>query len=152
MNIFRAQDILGLTDIRMEYLREDFPLMTENEAAEIKERLPRYYEKHLNEDFFAYIAEDEGRTVGSAFLAVKELPPNPSFPNGRVGTVLNVFTEAGHRRQGIATALMELLISDARDMELHHIELKATKDGLPLYRKLGFVTEKTAYTAMKLFL
>ena len=152
MNIFRAQDISGLTDIRMEYLREDFPLMTENEAAEIKERLPRYYEKHLNEDFFAYIAEDEGRTVGSAFLAVKELPPNPSFPNGRVGTVLNVFTEAGHRRQGIATALMELLISDAKDMGLHHIELKATKDGLPLYRKLGFVTEKNAYTAMKLFL
>ena len=152
MNIFRAKDISGLTDIRMKYLREDFPFMTDAEAEHIREGLPRYYEKHLNVDFFAYIAEDDGRIIGSAFLTVTELPPNPSFPNGKVGTVLNVFTEAGHRRQGIATALMELLISDARDMGLHHIELKATKDGLPLYRKLGFVTEKNAYTAMKLFL
>lgn len=152
MNIFRAQDISGLTDIRMKYLREDFPFMTDAEAEHIREGLPRYYEKHLNVDFFAYIAEDGGRTVGSAFLAVKELPPNPSFPNGRVGTVLNVFTEAGHRRQGIATALMELLIADAKTMELDYIELKASADGYPLYKKLGFEKSVSSFTPMKLIL
>ena len=77
---------------------------------------------------------------------------NPNFPKGRVGTVLNVFTESSHRRQGIATALMELLISDSKTLELDYIELKATKDGYPLYKKLGFEAEKSEYTPMKLML
>jgi len=152
MNIFRAQNVSGLAEIRMKYLHEDFPDMTTAQAAQIKAKLPRYYADHLNCDLFVYLAEDGGKIIGSAFLTVRELPPNPNFPNGRVGTVLNVFTEASHRRQGIATALMELLISDARVMELDHIELKATEDGYPLYRKLGFEAEKATYTAMKLFL
>ncbi|EWM52484.1 GNAT family N-acetyltransferase [Ruminococcus flavefaciens] len=152
MNIFRAQNASGLVDIRLRYLREDFPDMTDAEAEHIKEGLPRYYAKHLNDDFFAYIAEDEGRVIGSAFLTVTEFPPNTSFPNGRVGTVLNVFTEASRRRQGIATALMELLISDAKNMELDYIELKASKDGYPLYRKLGFEKSSSSFTPMKLIL
>ena len=152
MNIFRARNDSGLAEIRLRYLREDFPDMTEAEEERIKAGLPRYYAEHLNIDFFAYIAEDEGRIVGSAFLAVRELPPNPSFPNGRVGTVLNVFTEASRRRQGIATALMELLISDSKQMKLDYIELKASKDGYPLYRKLGFEKSVSPFTPMKLIL
>ena len=150
MNVFRAQNAHGLADIRMKYLREDFKDMTDAEAAQIKAKLPRYYADHLNCDFFAYLAEDQGKIIGSAFLTVREMPPNPNFPRGRVGTVLNVFTESSHRRQGIATALMELLISDAKTLELDYIELKATDDGYPLYKKLGFETEKSEYTPMKL--
>ena len=98
MNIFRAQNVSGLAEIRMKYLREDFPDMTTAQAAQIKAKLPRYYSDHLNCDFFAYLAEEGGKIIGSAFLTVRGLPPNPNFPSGRVGTVLNVFTEASHRR------------------------------------------------------
>ena len=150
MNIFRAQNVSGLAEIRMKYLREDFPFMTDAEAARINAKLPRYYADHLNCDFFAYLAE--GKIIGSAFLTVREMPPNPNFPNGRVGTVLNVYTEASKRRQGIATALMELLITDAKTMELDYIELKATKDGYHLYKKLGFEKTSSSYTPMKLML
>jgi GNAT superfamily N-acetyltransferase len=150
MNIFRAQNALGLADIRIKYLREDFPEMTDAEAAKIKARLPRYYADHLNCDLFAYLAEDGGKLVGSAFLTVREMPPNPNFPRGRVGTVLNVFTEADYRRQGIATELMELLIKDAKTMELDYIELQASEDGYPLYRKLGFEDKRSPFTPMKL--
>lgn len=150
MNIFRAQNVSGLAEIRMKYLLEDFPDMTTAQAAQIKAKLPRYYSDHLNCDFFAYLAEDGGKIIGSAFLTVRELPPNPNFPNGRVGTVLNVFTEASHRRQGIATALMELLISDAKVMELDYIELKASEDGYRLYKQMGFEVENTGFTNMKL--
>ena len=152
MNIFRAQNVSGLAEIRMKYLREDFPFMTDAEAARINAKLPRYYADYLNCDFFAYLAEDEGKIIGSAFLTVREMPPNPNFPNGRVGTVLNVYTEASKRRQGIATALMELLITDAKTMELDYIELKATKDGYHLYKKLGFEKTSSSYTPMKLML
>lgn len=150
MDIFRAENTAGLTDIRMEYLREDFPEMPDEQAEYIRERLPRYYEEHLNRDFFAYLAEDKGNIVGSAFLVIKEMPPNSNFPDGRIGTVLNVYVKLGYRRQGIAKALMELLISDAKAFKLDYIELKASDDGYPLYKKLGFKVENTGFTNMKL--
>lgn len=152
MNIFRAKNAAGLTDIRMAYLMEDFPEMPAEQAEQIRARLPRYYADHLNCDFFAYIAVDEEKTIGSAFLVLNEMPPNPSFPNGRTGTVLNVYASPEYRRHGTASQLMELLISDAREMELDYIELKASADGYPLYKKLGFEDSISSFKPMKLIL
>ena len=88
--------------------------------------------------------------MGSAFLVVNEMPPNASFPNGRTGTVLNVYVAPAYRRQGIAKALMELLIADAKALELDFIELKASADGYPLYKKLGFKDSVSSFRPMKL--
>ena len=150
MEIFRAQNAAGLTDIRMEYLLEDFPEMSNEQAAHIRAKLPRYYAEHLNVDFFAYIAEDNGKPVGSAFLVINEMPPNSNFPNGRTGTVLNVYVAPDYRRQGIASKLMEMLISDAKTMELDFIKLEASADGYPLYKKLGFEDSVSSFRPMKL--
>ena len=152
MKIFRAQTTDGLTDIRMAYLCEDFPEMTAELAEQIRSRLPRYYAEHLSCDFFAYVAENEGTVIGSAFLTVQEMPPNPSFPHGRTGTVLNVYVSPEYRRQGIASQLMELLISDAREMGLDYIELKASAEGYPMYKKLGFEDSISSFKPMKLIL
>ena len=54
MNIIRAQDTAGLADIRMAYLLEDFPEMSAEQAEYIRGKLPKYYESHLNNDFYAY--------------------------------------------------------------------------------------------------
>ncbi len=45
---------------------------------------------------------------------------------------------------------MELLISDAKVMELDYIELKASEDGFKLYKQMGFEVENTGFTNMKL--
>ena len=134
----------------MKYLHEDFPEMSDELAEQIKARLPRYYAEHLNCDFFAYIAEDNGQTIGSAFLVLNEMPPNSSFPNGRTGTVLNVYVSPEYRRKGIASRLMELLISDAKSMQLDYIELKASEEGYHLYKKLGFENIISQFRPMKL--
>lgn len=150
MNIYRAQNAAGLTEIRMAYLCEDFPEMPAEQAEQIRSMLPRYYAKHLNCDFFAYVAEASGKIIGSAFLVLNEMPPNPSFPHGRTGTVLNVYVSPEYRHKSVASQLMELLISDARAMELDYIELKASEDGYPLYKKLGFGDSVSHFKPMKL--
>lgn len=150
MELLRAQNAAGLTDIRMAYLLEDFPEMVAEQAERIRARLPRYYAEHLNVDFFAYIAEDNGKPVGSAFLVLNEMPPNSNFPGGRTGTVLNVYVAPDYRRQGIASKLMEMLISDAKALELDFIELKASSDGYPMYKKLGFEDSVSSFRPMKL--
>ena len=119
-------------------------------AEHIKAKLPLYYAEHLNVDFFAYIAEESGKPVGSAFLVLSEMPPNSNFPNGRIGTVLNVYVSPDYRRQGIASKLMSMLISDSKGMELDYIELKASSDGYLLYKKLGFEDSVSSFRPMKL--
>lgn len=88
--------------------------------------------------------------VASCFLCIYEKPANPSFPHGLTGTVMNVFTEKSYRGKGIATELMHMLIQKADNLGLDYVELKATADGYPLYRKLGFQDFRSDYTDMRL--
>lgn len=146
------EHIASLTEIRMKYLSEDFGSLAEDKETEIRKSLPGYFEAHLGRNMFAYLAKKDGKIIASAFLVVSEKPANPSFPRGRTGTVMNVYTEKEYRRQGIASALMKMLINDAKRLELDYLELKATAEGYPLYRSLGFAEANSAYKEMKYFL
>jgi hypothetical protein len=44
---------------------------------------------------------------------------------------------------------MEALLSEAKKMEISVIELKATEDGYPLYRSVGFMEDDSKYYRMK---
>ena len=87
--------------------------------------------------------------VSCAMLVVTEKPANPSFITGKTGTVLNVYTEKSYRKKGIATIIMNNLIEYSKALGLDFIELKATKEGYPLYKKLGFEEQHSTYTPMK---
>ena len=147
MDFFRAsaEDIDMLVKARHSYLLTDFESVPES----VTEGLPGYFKEHLNRELFAYVCTENGELVGSAFLLVTEKPPSPAFPSGKVGSVLNVYTAPGYRRRGVAKTLMGMLISDAEEMRLDHIELKATDDGYPLYKSLGFTDEHSHYRDMR---
>jgi GNAT superfamily N-acetyltransferase len=123
------------------------PWETEQFSRQLREYLPRT----LDRTFFAWLAVENGQAVASAYLAVREMPASPAFPTGKEGTVVNVYTHPDYRRQGLATALLERLISAAREMNLSRLELNATGTGQVVYEKLGFVTATSAgFTAMRL--
>ena len=111
-----------------------------------------YFSRHLGKDCHVYLAEEHQSAVSCAFLIVLEKPANPTFPTGKVGTVMNVYTRPVYRRRGFACALLEQLISDARQMDLSYLELKATEQGLHLYQRLGFNREISRYLPMRLIL
>ena len=143
-------DIDSLVNMRIAYLNDDYGVLDEITEEKIKKSLPDYFSKHLNHDWFAYLSEDDNMCiVATALLLVAEKPANPNFITGKTGAVLNVYTDKNYRRLGIAKHLMEMLLSDAEKMRLDFVELKATKDGYPLYKKIGFLEEKSNYTSMK---
>lgn len=144
-------DIETLIKMRMTYLRYDFPDTSEEELAKIAAVLPEYFKKHIDRDMFAFAAVEDGTVISGAFLVVIEKPANPAFPTGKVGNVLNVFTLEQYRRKGIAARVMKMLIEYAEKIKLDFLELKATSDGYPLYKKLGFSEETSSYTAMKFY-
>lgn len=44
-----------------------------------------------------------------------------------------------YRRSGIATKILDLLVSDCKKRGIYSISLEATKTGEPVYEKYGFV-------------
>lgn len=145
------ENINDLVRMRIAYLTEDYGSLTAEQEAALSEVLPRYFEEHLNKDLIAYLAETEGgEIVSCCFLLVCEKPANPSFMRGRTGSVMNVYTMPEYRRKGIARRLMEGLLAEARELELDFVELKATEDGYPLYKSLGFEEVQSEYRNMKL--
>ena len=138
-----------LTELRLEYLKEDNGLLERNDAETIRSALPNYIQKHLNKDLFAYVIRENGIIVSCAMLLIVLKPMSPAFINGKTATVLNVFTCRPYRRKGYARMIMDALIADAEQQNIAVIELKATEDGYGLYRSVGFDDDHTKYHQMK---
>lgn len=143
-------NIEQLVKMRIDYIRADQGNISTDNENEMRHKLPSYFERHLGKDLFSFVARNDGIIVAAAFLLIIEKPSNPHFINGRVGEVLNVYTSPEYRHQGISTRLMNELISFSKNNNLDYIELSATNDGYPLYKKLGFTDHESQYSEMRL--
>ncbi len=76
--------------------------------------------------------------VGCATLCGMELLPTFDHPTGRRGHLMNVYTSAAYRRQGIGRRMVEMLIEEARRRGMTEISLDATEAGRRLYQRMGF--------------
>ena len=142
-------DLEELCKLRLDYLREDHGSIDVRDAEIIREALPDYFRKHLNRDLFAYVHREDQSIISCAFLLVIEKPMSPAFLNGKTGTILNVFTKAPFRRKGYARMIMDVLLQEAKSMDLSVIELKATQDGYRLYQSMGFQRDRSKYCPMR---
>lgn len=91
----------------------------------------------------AYARARPSKVIGGAGVQLRELLPRPHPAHSRLmrgpqGLVLNVFTERAWRRRGVAEALMRELLGWCRDHGVESVVLHASKEGRPLYEKLGF--------------
>jgi ribosomal protein S18 acetylase RimI-like enzyme len=144
-------DIDTLIEMRIGYLTADHGLTPDTQKL-IYPQLLDYFTKHIGGGFIAALAEIDGNTVSTAYLVISEMPANPYFVNGIIGTMLNVFTLPDFRRRGIATQVIRFLIEEAKLHRVSRIDLSASPEGRPLYRSLGFTEPdlQTGYTKMSL--
>lgn len=142
-------DLTHLVELRTEYLLEDYGSIPDEKLTAIKHNLPEYFRKHLDKDLFVFVCRDEEQIVSCCFLYVSEKPSNPSFINGKTGTVLNVYTKPEYRKKGLAGKLIGILLNEAEKLGLDFVELKATDSGYNLYKSIGFDDVKSKYHNMK---
>ena len=90
-------------------------------------------EKHTT-----YLAMDGEKVVGVGSVDYHTEMPTVSNPTGKCAFLMNIYTAPEHRKQGIATRIVMLLIEDAKGRGVGSIMLEATEMGAPLYRRLGF--------------
>ncbi len=86
----------------------------------------------------AWLAEAEGRAVGSAALLVFPRLPSPQSQALVEGYLLNVYTLPAWRRRGVATALVAAALAKGRELGLARVRLHATPDGRRVYASAGF--------------
>ena len=151
-DIANLKDIPELVRLRILYMIDDFGSITDEERAGMEKQLPGYFERELGKKLIAFVARAEGRLVAAAYLLIIEKPANPVFLNGLDSEVLSVYTEEGYRGRGICTNLMKNMIDFAREHKISRIDLNATDEGYPVYKKLGFADKEQKYRDMRLIL
>jgi GNAT superfamily N-acetyltransferase len=79
-----------------------------------------------------------GRLSACAVGSIETRLPGPRNPSGRVGYVYNVATDPAHRRRGYSRACMQALLQWYADQGVTAVDLRASREGEPLYSSLGF--------------
>ena len=91
----------------------------------------------------AWVAEDQGRLVGCAWLQLVEKIPHPS--RGRwerpIAYVTNVYVEPALRDEGLGARLLEAAMAHAREQEAAEAVVWPTPRSASLYRRAGFGSE-----------
>ena len=113
-------------------------------AVFLKSHTPQAWAKELTDPAFAVrVAEDDGRLVGYAKLG----PPHLPFePRGEAAELRQLYVVEDHKGQGVAHALMNWVIDQARDRRADHLYLSVFTDNhraRRFYERLGFEAEGT---------
>ncbi len=131
-------DIEELVRLRLEFLRELHPGMGEKDA-ELEVSLRDYFARAVAEDgFLAWLAVDGGRIVATSGLCFYTVPPSYKNPTGKVAYIMNMYTLPDYRRQGLASALFDMIVDEARRRGYRKLSLHASEQGRPIYAKKGF--------------
>ena len=86
----------------------------------------------------AWLASDSDRVIAGGAVLVTPGPAHPYDLECRRATILNVYTDPGYRRLGIARQLMKTMIAWCKDKGFARVTLHASDDGRHLYESLGF--------------
>ena len=99
-----------------------------------------WVERMIAEGKYAgWITLDAGRPIASAGFLILDWPPHPLDPSSEYrGYLLNVFVEPEYRRRGLAHALVDRCLAEARRRHIRVVALHASAEGKPVYEAFGF--------------
>lgn len=106
----------------------------------IDQDLRAYFSSSLeNGSLICWLGIHEETIIATGAVCFYQLPPSFSNPTGRVAYITNMYTRDAFRKQGIASHLVERLISEAQNLGHTSVRLHASRDGKSIYERAGFV-------------
>jgi len=147
-----VDDLPILVSYRARFLNELFNHPENDETAVVRKSLLEYFTKAIpSKDFIAWVAEYDGKVIATTGMVVWQKPAMyGGAESGKLGYLLNFYTIPEARRKGIATRLLNELIKEAKSIGLRYLHLHASKDGINIYRKAGFVEPEQPELELKL--
>ena len=89
--------------------------------------------------YAGWVTLDGERPVASAGLVVLDWPPHPLDPAGEHrGYLLNVFVDEDYRKRGLAHALVDMCMAEARRRRIRVVALHSSDAARPIYEAFGF--------------
>lgn len=90
--------------------------------------------------YIGWIAETNSKDiVGTLGLVIDIHPPSPDNLSGKIGYIMNLAVYSEYQNQGIATRLLNTCFEWLKSNNISLISLHASKEGISLYKKLGFL-------------
>ena len=136
-----SNDIDILVKLREDFLADGNKVISESEKKLLNENLYAYFMKYVSDgSFIAVIAEENSEILSTAFMTIDQKPPRSSSSTFLSGTVYNVYTYPQHRRKGIATKVMNVIIEEAKKLGLSSVDLLASEEGKEVITAVGLIT------------
>jgi len=150
----QAADIDELVKLRLEFAIDEHQALGEelppDQLLSLGSRYHEYISSHLGDGFYVFVAEEQGRLIATAALHIIERPLGHRWASNIHATMMHVFTQPEHRRQGHALRLCSMVIEKARAEGAAIIVLEATESGRPVYLKLGFADKDNGCVSMEM--
>jgi GNAT superfamily N-acetyltransferase len=117
----------------------------ENLRAQTKARLTNWL---ASGDYLGWLAasvDTPEKIIAGAGVQLQPILPRPltrsttTIDHGRQGTIVNVFTQPEWRRRGLASLLIQEIITWSRHERLDRLLLHASAEGRSVYERLGFI-------------
>lgn len=129
------KDLDIFIEMRINQLREEGA----KEDIDLRPALCDYYMRHMKDGtFVSWIAEDEGKIIGTSGMSFVEKPPYFGCPSGKMGLLSSMFTNPAYRRKGIAKELLHRVVEEAKNYDCGTVQITASDMGVKLYTAYGF--------------
>lgn len=131
----KENDLDIFIEMRINQLREEGA----KEDIDLRPALRDYYMRHMKDGtFVSWIAEDEGKIIGTSGMSFVEKPPYFGCPSGKMGLLSSMFTNPAYRRKGIAKELLHRVVEEAKNYGCGTVQITASDMGVKLYTAYGF--------------
>ncbi len=109
------------------------------EDVDLESALMDFYKKNLAAGtYVSWLALDGDKIIGTSGMSFAEKPPYFTCPSGKLGILSSMYTDPDYRRMGIATALLDRVVKEAKDYGCGTIYITASDMGVKLYEAYGF--------------
>ncbi len=132
------EDLEQLLMLRMALIRSANGLMENEDLSMLYQSNYQYIQDELNKGIFIWVVEEQGEIVGTIGLNLFQKPPTYTNPSGREAYIMNVYVKEEYRGRGYGTQLVRTVLNYCEERGYEKVDIVATKEGKPLYLKLGF--------------
>lgn len=151
MDIYKStiDDKENFIKLRVSLFKELEEIDESTEIEELIKETGNYYTSHIDKDLFCWFAKIDDNIAAVASMCIFCRIPYFQNPIGLEGYILNVYTLPKYRRKGIASSLINEIITFSKKSSLKKLWLNSSEAGKAIYKSFGF---KENNNEMELFL
>ena len=145
IRLAKFEDVDTLVKFRKQQLIDE----GDDPSVNIDKELKDYFTGLFSDDrSIIWMVTDSDIPIATGGLYFFQYPPGYRNLTGVRAYVHSLYTTSQYRRQGIASKLLNLMITEVKSRGCKVLFLLSSKDGGPVYEKIGF-TKPNDYMVMR---